>query len=314
MAYIIETKNPFQPFEGLRKHQHPGGISIRGWLQMTYPGFIEFGDPTVCLVNGQPVLRRDWDREIKPNDIVNFVVVAGDAATIAAIVVIIVVIIAAIVVALVLRPPTPGTLPASDPVYSIKGQQNDIRLGEPIEVNYGRNRIYPSFAARPFFRYENNDQFQFSLFCIGQGQYEIHAIQIGDTTIADYEEVQYELLPPGTHTTLFHTNVHTAIEVGGQTLLGPNEALVYGGVATGRVRNAGIASIATQNPHGLTSGMHVKIIGFQDTSFNVADTGPINVTAPKEFSFTNAGPNVLDRKSTRLNSSHHQVSRMPSSA
>jgi len=218
MAFIIETKNPFQPFEGLKKHRHPGGISIRGWLQMTYPGFIEFADPTICLLNGKPVMRRDWDREIGSDDIVNFVAVAGWAW-----VVVIIVIIVAIVLALILSPPIPGTLPASDPVFSIKGQQNEIRLGEPIEVNYGRNRIYPSFAARPFYRYQGNDQFQYSLLCIGQGIYDIHAIQIGDTAITDFEEVQWELLPPGENTTLFHANVQTSIEVASQILYQPGE-------------------------------------------------------------------------------------------
>jgi len=220
MAFIIETKNPFQPFEGLRKHCHPGGISIRGWLQTTYPGFIEFTDPTICLVNGEPVLRRDWDREIRPNDIVNFVVVAGWVAAI----IIIVAIVLAIVLALVLTPTVPGALPASDPVFSVKGQQNDIRLGEPIEVNYGRNRIYPSFAARPFFRYVDNDQFQFSLYCVGQGTYEVDEIRIGDTEISEYEEVTWELLDPGDSTTLFHTNVQTSVEVASQILYQPGEA------------------------------------------------------------------------------------------
>src|SRR5947207_4974412 len=122
MAFIIETKNPFQPFEGLRKHVHPGGISIKGWLQTTYPGFIEFADPTICLVNGKPVMRRDWEQEIKPNDIVNFMVVAGYEW-----VIVIVVIIIAIILVLVLTPPLPGIPPASAPVYSVGGQQNDIR-------------------------------------------------------------------------------------------------------------------------------------------------------------------------------------------
>lgn len=221
MAIITETPNPFEPLTGMKKHVHPGGVTIRGWLEMTYPGFEEFKVPTICIRNGNPILRKDWDQEIKKDDIVNFVAVVGDVATI---IIAVIVIIAAIVLALVLRPPTPGVLPASDPVFSVKGQQNEIRLGEPIEVNYGRNRIYPSFASRPFYRYQDNDQFQFSLFCLGQGIYDIEAIQIGDTAIADYQEVTYEVLPPGEQTTLFHTNVYTAVEVNGQTLYMFDEA------------------------------------------------------------------------------------------
>src|SRR6185503_12616400 len=220
MAVIVETPNAFEPLIGLRKHVHPGGISIREWLNLTYPGFIEFTQPTVCMVNGQAMLRRDWDREIKPNDVVNFIAVTGYVAVI----ILIVLLIVAVVLALTLgTPKVPGEQPASDPVFSTSGQRNSIRLGEPIEVNYGRNRIYPSLASRPFFRYIDNDQFQHSLFCIGQGTYEIHNIQVGDTDINDYQEVQYELLEPGDQTTLFKTNVYTSAEAGGQTLFSSNE-------------------------------------------------------------------------------------------
>jgi len=220
MAVIVETPNAFEPLIGLRKHVHPGGVSIREWLHLTYPGFIEFNQPTVCIVNGQPTLRRDWDKEIKPNDVINFVAAPGWVWVI----VLVVLLIVAVVLALTLgQPTTPGEQPGSDPVFSTSGQRNSIRLGEPIEVNYGRNRIYPSLASRPFFRYVDNDQFQHSLFCIGQGTYEIHNIQVGDTDINDYQEVEYELLEPGDQTTLFKTNVYTSVEAGGQTLFAENE-------------------------------------------------------------------------------------------
>lgn len=221
MAFIIETPNPFEPLTDVRKHVHPGGISVRGWLELTYPGFKEFATPTICIVNGKPLLRKDWNQEIRSKDIINFIGVTGDPVTI---IILVVAVVLAVVLALVIgTPDTPGATPASDPVYSTKGQTNAIRLGEPIEVNYGRNRIYPSLAARPFFRYVNNDQFQHSLFCIGQGQYEIHAIQIGDTLIDEFEEVTYQIVPPGSQPTLFSSNVITSAEAGGQTLFGTNE-------------------------------------------------------------------------------------------
>jgi len=220
MAYIIETPNAFQPLVGMRKHFHPGGISIRGWLEGTYPGFIEFPNPTICLVNGEPVLREDWDQEIKKDDIVNFINLVGGPL----IIIVVVLIIAMVALALTMQPPaTPGTTPSSDPVFSTKGQTNDIRLGEPIEVNYGRNRIYPSLASYPFFRYVDNDQFQYSLFCIGQGFYEVHAIQVGDTDINTFAEVTYELLQPGEASTLFWSNIETSVEVGGQTFYATND-------------------------------------------------------------------------------------------
>lgn len=202
------------------------GLTPRGWLKKRFgPEFVEFPRPTVCAINGNFVLRKDWDtREIKDGDVVNFVGVVGEVAT--WVIVILVVVLAAVSVALALSmgaPPTPGELPSSHPVFSAGGKVNAIRLGEPIEVNYGRNRIYPSYASRPFFRYVDNEQYQHSLLCIGQGLYEIHEVQIGDTAIGGFEEAEYEILEPGEQTTLFHTNVHTSAEAGGQTLLAPNQ-------------------------------------------------------------------------------------------
>lgn len=219
MAFIIEVPNPFEPLKDIRKHEHEGGVSVRGWLEQAYPGFEEFPLPTICLVNGKALLREQWTYVIRAQDVVNFVTIPqGPLAIIVAVIAI-----AAIVLSIFFGPTIPGELPASDPVFSTKGQQNEIRLGEPIEVNYGRNRIYPSMAARPYFQYFDNDQYQFSLFCIGQGSYSISDIQIGDTTIDDYQEATYEVVEPGNDVTLFPTNVATSVEVGGLTLYAPNE-------------------------------------------------------------------------------------------
>ena len=73
MAYIIEIPNPFQPLNGLKKHVHPGGVSIWEWLQSTYPNFTEFPVPTICVVNGKARLRQEWTQVIQPGDIINFV-------------------------------------------------------------------------------------------------------------------------------------------------------------------------------------------------------------------------------------------------
>ena len=225
MAYIIETPNALQPLIGIKKHRHPGGVSIRQWLEWQYPGFSEFETPTICLLNGKPLLRRDWNKEIKEKDIVNFIGIVGEVVTISLIIAAVVAVVSlAVSLYLVLSlPGTPGEAPASDPVFTLKGQSNAIRLGEPIECHYGRNRIWPSLASIPFYRYIDNDQFQHSLFCIGQGEYEIEAIQIGDTDIDDFEEVEYEVIGPGGTTDLFRLNVVTSAEAGGQTLFAQNE-------------------------------------------------------------------------------------------
>jgi hypothetical protein len=223
MAHIIETLNPFEPLTDVRRHVHEGGISISEWLQEEYPGFIEFDTPTICVVNGKGLLRKDWDYKIQEKDVVNFIAIPEG---ISLLIVAIVLAVASIAVTLAFGtgvPATPGEVPASDPVFSTKGQANAIRLGEPIECCYGKNRIYPSFASRPYFQYIDNDQFQYALFCIGQGEYEINATQIGDSDINDYEEVEFAYYGPGVVPTLFPTSVYTSAEAGGQDLLAPNE-------------------------------------------------------------------------------------------
>ena len=68
-------------------------------------------------------------------------------------------------------PGQPGSAGFStgSPTYALGAQGNQARLGQPIPVNYGKMRIYPDFAARPYTEYESNEQYLYQLFCIGQG-------------------------------------------------------------------------------------------------------------------------------------------------
>lgn len=224
MAHIVEIYNPFKPLEDTRTHQHPGGITVRAWLTHTYPGFREFTHPTLCLVNGNPLLRSQWDVHIiHPNDVVNFVVLAGGIETLFYIFIALVVISAVVIVATMPKPRTPSELPEADPVYDLKGQRNQIRLASPIEVPYGRCRLYPSYAARAYNKYAGNEQYQYQLFCLGQGYYEIGDIFIEDTPIENFQDVEYAFYEPGQPATLFPDNVITSDEVAAIQLFGPNE-------------------------------------------------------------------------------------------
>ena len=73
--------------------------------------------------------------------------------------------------------------------------------------------------------------------------------------------------------------------------------------SNGAVRAANVVTITTTSAHGLSTGQSVTISGVTDSSFNGTFT---IATVPSTT--------TLDRKSTRLNSSHIQKSRMPSSA
>lgn len=108
---------------------------------------------------------------------------------------------------------------AASPTYNLSAQGNSARIGQAIPVLYGQHLIYPDFAAEPYTEYAGNEQYLYQLFCIGQGEYAVSDIKIEDTAIANFAEVTYEVVAPGTRVTLFPSNVITASEVSGQELL-----------------------------------------------------------------------------------------------
>lgn len=112
---------------------------------------------------------------------------------------------------------------SASPTYSLSAQGNQARLNQVIPSMYGRHVIYPDFAAVPYQEYVDNDQYLHQLHCIGQGEYEIEAIRIDDTAIANFDDVEYEVVPPGGTITLLDPCVATADEVSGLELTAPNE-------------------------------------------------------------------------------------------
>jgi hypothetical protein len=115
-----------------------------------------------------------------------------------------------------------GAIPAASPTYSLQAQGNQARLGQPIPVIYGRHLIYPDLAAEPYQDYVGGEQYLYQLHVIGQGEYAVEQIRIEDTPIASFEEVQTEIVLPGSPVTLFEPDVITAAEIAGQELVAPN--------------------------------------------------------------------------------------------
>lgn len=226
MAYILEVSNPFAPFDGLQITEHKGGISVRQWLELKYTGFVEFEHPTYCQYNGQPLLRKDWNTTIiQPNDRLHFITLPGTPIQILWAVVVLLVV-SVVVLAVSMKTPEAlirGNTPEADPVYSLKGQRNQIRLGEPIECPYGKVRIWPSYAAASYNKYENNQQWLYQLFCLGHGSFDIEDLYIEDTPFSSYSDVEYEVVEPNGLVTLFPDNVVTSVEVSNIELFGTNE-------------------------------------------------------------------------------------------
>lgn len=117
-----------------------------------------------------------------------------------------------------------GSLPAPSPTYSLQGQGNSARLGQAIPAQYGRHRVFPDLImAEPWAEYIGNEQYLYQPHCLGLGEYDIERIRIAETDIANFEEITYEVVPPGGAITLFDVNVITRPEVSGQELKGTNE-------------------------------------------------------------------------------------------
>lgn len=242
MAHIIESSNPFQLSRDARRFIVPGGITIREWVRKE-KGAEEFDRPTYCIVNGRAKMRAEWDTyRIKEDDIVAFVQPPGLPAVAVWVWVAIAVVAVAAAVYVYNSVPKPGEnkvtdTPEGDPVFDLRGQRNQIKLGLPIEVPYGRNRMWPSVAAPEYNKYINNAQYRYSLYCLGQGSYDLEALQFEDTPLANFQDVTYEVYPPGSPVTLFPDNVITSVEVGTTELFGPNEP-EYTGEAGPYVANA----------------------------------------------------------------------------
>lgn len=231
MTRVFEFYNPFEPKKDFRSWEERDGLSIRAILKNRFgDSFVDFELPTFCMVNGEPILRDDWDKALPDDATVSFVRLAGDLVTA---IIAIVVLVVAVVVSVSLASSKPAAvssvsgivadIPEGDPVYNLSGQRNQQRLNEPIEVSYGRVRLWPSYAAKPYTVYESNQQYQFSLFCLGQGSFAVEKVQFEDTDIVEFDDVEFELIAPGSAFTLFSDNVHTSSAVAGVELFGPNE-------------------------------------------------------------------------------------------
>jgi hypothetical protein len=111
---------------------------------------------------------------------------------------------------------------AQNPVFDFDAPANRARLGRPIPDRYGRHRIWPDLAAQPYREFIGNDQFVYMLFAIGQGEYAYESINIGDTPVANFEEITSAFYAPGESVALFNSVVNVSAEVADLVLFAPN--------------------------------------------------------------------------------------------
>ena len=224
MATIIVRNNPFDSSD-TEIHRPDEKIFI-DWLKNNYPH--GFPRATKIYCNGDLVEVENYDFELKEDTLVSIQISVEDPGTITFIFIVATVSVAATYIALQLMPDpdNPSSFEqGGSPTYGVRGQSNRARIGEPVPVIYGKHLVYPDLAAQPWTEYVVNDQFLYQLFCIGNGEYDIDEIRIGETDINTFTEIETEIVLPGSQVTLFNDNVVTSPDVSNVFLPASNEFL-----------------------------------------------------------------------------------------
>lgn len=111
--------------------------------------------------------------------------------------------------------------------YLIGPQGNTARLRDPVPVLYGCRRIYPDLAAAPWTEYSGNEMYLYQLMTLTAGKMQIldpaRDIQIEDTPIGNFSEVEWRIIQPGEYFANWPDNVYTAPEVQDLKLPDPDE-------------------------------------------------------------------------------------------
>ena len=197
-----------------------------------------------------------------------------------------------------------ASLAAPSPTYSLVGQGNASRIGDPIPVIYGTMKVYPNYGAQSYTEFAGNEQYLYQLFCIGQGYYDIDGIYIYDTPIASFPEITYEVVQPGGTVTLFPTDVISSGAVSGQELI----ATILGPFIT---NNAGTTTNALAVDISLARGLYyandgggldARTVSFRIEAQKINDAGTAvgSWTVLQDVSIT-AATNTPQRYSYRYN-------------
>lgn len=269
MVRSFTIENPFNPQDGLKKAEHAPGVTIleaggeqfhgEAWLCLAYLGGKQFYP-----------LQTEWgDTKLEDGDCVYFMPHVGGGLF--GFIFIAILAVAAVVVSLrFLDTPSVSDVPEPDPVFDLKGQKNQIRLGHPIEDAYGRVRMWPSYATRAYTQYIGNDEYQYQLFCLGHGSWDLEEPQIEDTPFSNFQDIEFEIVEPGGELTLFPNNVVTSAEVGSIELYGPNEDehQGYAGpfIACGVNERATRLEVDVSLPQGLYENSGGGSLGFRQAT------------------------------------------------
>lgn len=256
---VIVT-NPIMPFSSREVSEIEVGKTIfnhlfaSGHIILDEVGNIKRVGYFIVCVNGKATMQKDWNSVIGEDDVLFISTIpmggGGGGSNIGTIIMTVIMVAAAaftggaslgvalmwgaaagVAVGLLsTMVPSPEAATSSNgresasSTYTISSQNNSAKLLEAIPVQYGRMRRYPDLAAQPYTENRGNFAQLYQLLCIGQGEFDIEKIQIEDSDISGFGEVQYEVIQPGGVVTLFPDNVVTSDAVQGLEMLGPNQA------------------------------------------------------------------------------------------
>lgn len=258
-ALLVTVADPFNTLRSRKLARLEVGRTIfetlveKDYISMTETGVKRHGFFYVTL-NGKAVLQKDWNTVISDNDCVGVWTLpqgGGGGSNIGVILITVVMVAAAVftggatlgvalawgaaagaavglLTSLVPAPSTPASgssigKDTASSTYTISAQGNTVRVGEAIKVQYGRMRVWPDLAAQPYTETRGNAQYVYQLMVLGQGKLQVERIQIEDSDINSYGEIEYEIIQPGQPVTLFPDNVITSQAVQGLEMLAPDE-------------------------------------------------------------------------------------------
>lgn len=91
------------------------------------------------------------------------------------------------------RPPQIDSGRAGKSLPMLGGAQNEARQWEVVPVVLGRHRLSPFYAARPYSFWAGNKQYMNLLFAVGYGRLQLTQLKIGETPLASFEDLDYEV-------------------------------------------------------------------------------------------------------------------------
>lgn len=77
--------------------------------------------------------------------------------------------------------------------YAITGWKNRYEPGAAVPMVMGTMRYAPPMAATPYTEIVGDNQYVRALFCLGEGEVSIDDMRLGETSLAEFDEVEIEL-------------------------------------------------------------------------------------------------------------------------